>query len=101
MITVNQNRNGTYLAQDIESMDHEAVKTISDARVIKVLECFKIWDGNKIETITDQTFYVIDGHTAYPFSIPFYEADEDEEIEAQKFPETWEDVIGLMESFGH
>ena len=88
---------GAYGA-DVDSIS-DTVKTISDAKVVKTTEAFEAWDGSTFETVPAGSMFVVVDDAAYPFSAPFYEADEDEGTSAQAMPETWEDVIFLQESF--
>ncbi len=93
------NSNGTYNAYEL---NYEIVDTIESADIVVLEEDIKAWDSKTLRYYTverGQNFVVSDG-VAYPFDTPLYEADEDEGIEEQVMPGSWEDVIGIMEGFG-
>ena len=95
-------RNGAYDAEEVIGLKHDLIDTISDSKVIKVTEPFTAhteWPNFNNEEINELHFVIEDG-VAYPFDLPFCEADIDEGIDEQLYPETWEDVVGLVEGFG-
>ena len=100
---ITMNRNGTYNAEDVLKIGNEKVgESGSDWYTIKTLEPAKAWNSEMMEYFDIETgtcFVIYDG-LAYPFEEPFYEKDEDEGIDEQKYPENWEDVLGHIEGFG-
>ena len=95
-------RNGTYLAEEVEKVDNDFVKSVGDAKIIKTNESFRYWDEYSMKYYEENAginFVIVDD-IAYPLSVPFSEADEDEGIEEQEYPETWEDVVFHIEGFG-
>ena len=102
--------NGTYNESEIKQLDFKTIKTIGDYEIIRTNEQFvgkcewpDSWSGGDLRKIFEPGQHFVIGWgdgVAYPFDTPFYEADEDEGIKEQLYPETPDDVLGLVESFG-
>ena len=94
------NPNGTFQKEEILQFDHERIGNSGDDwYIISTNEPIDFWEGSNRYGFDEQTGFIIESNTAYPFSFPFCEADEDEGIKEQMYPETWEDVLFIMSNF--
>ena len=91
-------QNGTVCESSLLESNYTQIATIGDYTIVQTKEEV----GNYIDNFPPYTYFVVGwgNGVAYPFDTPFYEGDEEEGIVEQKFPETYEDILSIVEGFG-
>ena len=95
--------NGTIKADVVLNyLDTSLIKSVGEYVIYRIDEPIKIFTGSKFYEVDTGMHVVIDRdkNIAYPFDVPFYPADQEEGYPEQKYPESPDDILGLVESFG-